>query len=516
MIFAFLSAFIFAQSPEAFKYQAAVRTAQGDILANKSVSFMISILEGSTSGTVVYKETHNPSTNDYGIVNLNIGKGSVQTGPFSAIDWASDSYFVRIELDENGGSDYKTMGESQLLSVPYALYAKESGSGGGGTDQTLSINEHDLTISGSSGNTVPLPDDLQTISKTGNTVSLTQGGGSFTDDVNDADADASNEFQTLSISGNDLTITPNGNTVTLSSGITLPYTGTYTGSSSDLFSLEANNTSNVHSTLNLLNRGTGGCLQIENETGGNSIEIEHYGNATAISISNHGLGYAIYAEGAVKIENDNNQTALSVDNDGTGYCAYFNNGNSSNTKDAIYAKTNGTGNAGTFIGNVSVTGSISKGSGTFKIDHPLDPKNKYLYHSFVESPDMMNVYNGNVDLDQNGEAWIVLPEWFDVLNKDFRYQLTCIGGFAQVFIAEEISENKFKIGGGNEGLKVSWQITGIRHDPYAEQNRIQVEVEKEDHEKGYYLHNAEYGMPFEMSIQYTQKKDKETVESGIE
>ena len=78
------------------------------------------------------------------------------------------------------------------------------------------------------------------------------------------------------------------------------------------------------------------------------------------------------------------------------------------------------------------------------------------------------------------------------------------------------SENKFKIGGGNEGLKVSWQITGIRHDPYAEQNRIQVEVEKEDHEKGYYLHNAEYGMPFEMSIQYTQKKDKETVESGIE
>src|SRR5262249_38140051 len=88
------------------------------------------------------------------------------------------------------------------------------------------------------------------------------------------------------------------------------------------------------------------------------------------------------------------------------------------------------GLAGRFNGRVQVTGTLTKGGGSFKIDHPLDPANKYLYHSFVESPDMMNVYNGNILLDANGEAWVELPEWFEALNRDFRYQLTSIGGLA--------------------------------------------------------------------------------------
>ena len=79
--------------------------------------------------------------------------------------------------------------------------------------------------------------------------------------------------------------------------------------------------------------------------------------------------------------------------------------------------------AGNFEGNVHVSGNLSKGSGSFRIDHPLDPENKYLYHSFVESPDMMNVYNGNVILDEQGEAVVEFPEWFEPLNRDFRYQL---------------------------------------------------------------------------------------------
>jgi hypothetical protein len=110
-----------------------------------------------------------------------------------------------------------------------------------------------------------------------------------------------------------------------------------------------------------------------------------------------------------------------------------------------------------------VIGNLSKGGGSFKIDHPLDPANKYLYHSFVESPDMMNVYNGNVVLDANGEAVVVLPDWFEALNRDFRYQLTCIGGFAPVYIAEEIANNQFKIAGGevwDESLLASY-----RHSP---------------------------------------------------
>jgi hypothetical protein len=144
---------------------------------------------------------------------------------------------------------------------------------------------------------------------------------------------------------------------------------------------------------------------------------------------------------------------------------------------------------------VDVTGSVSKGGGGFKIDHPLEPERKYLHHSFVESPDMMNMYNGNVILDNEGEALVELPEWFDALNRDFRYQLTCIGGYAQVYIAEEISNNRFKIAGGKEGLKVSWQVTGIRKDPFANANRIPVEELKSDETSGRYLHPEAYGRP---------------------
>jgi hypothetical protein len=80
--------------------------------------------------------------------------------------------------------------------------------------------------------------------------------------------------------------------------------------------------------------------------------------------------------------------------------------------------------AGYFTGRTHVAGVFSKGAGSFKIDHPLDPENRYLYHSFVESPDMMNVYNGNVVTDNDGLAIVTLPDWFEALNKDFRYQLT--------------------------------------------------------------------------------------------
>ncbi len=141
---------------------------------------------------------------------------------------------------------------------------------------------------------------------------------------------------------------------------------------------------------------------------------------------------------------------------------------------------------------LSVLGNLSKGSGTFKIDHPLDPKNKYLYHSFVESPDMMNIYNGNIITDEVGLATVVLPAYFDALNREFRYQLTVIGTFAQAIIKEEIQENTFIIQTSEPNVKVSWQVTGVRKDPYAEANRVQVEVEKEEENKGSYLHPAVY------------------------
>ncbi|HXE74260.1 MAG TPA: hypothetical protein VNN18_01310 [Candidatus Xenobia bacterium] len=160
---------------------------------------------------------------------------------------------------------------------------------------------------------------------------------------------------------------------------------------------------------------------------------------------------------------------------------------------------------GNFQGNLNVNGTLTKGGGSFRIDHPLDAANKYLSHSFVESPDMKNIYDGVVVLDKQGEAVVELPRWFSALNSDFRYRLTCVGGYAPVYIAEEIQNNRFKIAGGRPGLKVSWQVTGVRQDPYARDHRIQVEEEKPLGERGHYLYPEGYGQPPDKSIQYAHR-----------
>ncbi len=147
-----------------------------------------------------------------------------------------------------------------------------------------------------------------------------------------------------------------------------------------------------------------------------------------------------------------------------------------------------------FLEDLAVTGSISKGSGTFVIDHPLDPENKLLFHSFVESPDVKNVYDGVVSLDENGEATIELPTYFEELNGDYRYQYTAIGAPApNLHIKSEIANNRFTIAGGPAGARVSWQVTGIRHDPYILANPIKVEVMKGQDElvdRGEYLYSG--------------------------
>ena len=195
----------------------------------------------------------------------------------------------------------------------------------------------------------------------------------------------------------------------------------------------------------------------------------------------------------------------------------------------LYGVSRG-GYAAILNGKVKITGNLEKAGGSFKIDHPLDPANKYLCHSFVESPDMKNVYDGVVVLDGKGEAEIKLPDWFGILNKDFRYQITAIGAPGpNLYIAEEIldtittstkydgshhdndgyddsgdnnSNNRshFKIAGGTSDMKVSWQVTGIRKDPWASAHRIQVEEDKTDKERGYYIHPDLYGQPAENGI----------------
>ena len=140
--------------------------------------------------------------------------------------------------------------------------------------------------------------------------------------------------------------------------------------------------------------------------------------------------------------------------------------------------------AGDFLGNVRVSGMLIKGGGSFRIDHPLDPKNKFLSHSFVESPDMMNVYNGNITTGSTGEAVVELPSYFEALNRDFCYQLTVIGQFAQAMVMEKISGNRFKIKTDKPRVEISWQVTGIRKDKFADEHRIKVESEKSESDRG--------------------------------
>ena len=148
-------------------------------------------------------------------------------------------------------------------------------------------------------------------------------------------------------------------------------------------------------------------------------------------------------------------------------------------------------------GDANVTGTLFKGGGAFRIDHPLDPENKYLSHSFVESPDMKNIYDGVAVFDGAGQAIVTLPDWFEALNGDFRYQLTPMGAAFVPYIADEIAGNQFKIGGGVSGRKVSWQVTGIRRDAFANANRIQVEEMKPSAAVGTYLHPEAFGQAVE-------------------
>lgn len=216
------------------------------------------------------------------------------------------------------------------------------------------------------------------------------------------------------------------------------------------------------------------------------------GIATGVGVQGQGDSYGVLGAG--------NGTASSA----TGIAGVIPTAGGLGT--AVYGSAPSTGWAGYFDGDLAVAGTLVKSAGSFRIDHPLDPQNKYLSHSFVESPDMMNLYSGNATLDGDGTAVVELPAWFEALNRDFRYQLTCIGESAPVYVAEEIARNRFKIAGGHGSMKVSWQVTGSRKDPYAMANPIPLESWKPAHERGRFLHPEVYGLPAAASIGHDRQR----------
>ena len=235
------------------------------------------------------------------------------------------------------------------------------------------------------------------------------------------------------------------------------------------------------------------------------------GSATGINVS-ASAGKGIQAAGTTYGVFGDSSTGVGVRGQSTGYVG-VEAVSAAGSYPALSAYNTGTGwgilcySRSQFYDNLGVTGTLTKGGGTFRIDHPLDPAHKFLSHSFVESPDMKNVYDGVVELDANGEATVTLPDWFEALNRDFRYQLTPMGAsMPALFVAREFNGTSFAIGGGVAKQKVSWQMTGIRKDAWAEANRTPVEEDKTGDEVGLYLHPKEHGRPESKGIGFAMRQ----------
>jgi hypothetical protein len=162
--------------------------------------------------------------------------------------------------------------------------------------------------------------------------------------------------------------------------------------------------------------------------------------------------------------------------------------------------------AGVFAGPVYVGGALTKAGGGFQIDHPLQPQQRYLIHSFVEGPERMNIYRGTIKLNAKGRATVRLPQYFDAANKNPSYQLTAIGAAApSLHIARGVEGNRFVIAGGVPGQTVSWQVAATRDDAWARKNPLRVEQLKAKADRGKYLLPAVAGKPASAGILHVSR-----------
>lgn len=402
---------LFSQAPQAFKYQGILRDGSGVEISNQNVGVQFSIIQNNPAGPIVYTETHTAVTNEFGLTNLEIGRGTTIDN-FSNIDWANGPYFIQVGVDPNGGNNYTVIqGTSELLSVPYALHAGSTSSSGFWT-------------------------------QIGNNISNNNPG-----NVGVGYSQLHHNFGVANVDGGKAVIGHIGNfNETLSGSLVFSEDASYSDGDCGIGFFHNGNMNKVFVI--------GGCTTFADTSaaftrnGGTIIRnlklTENMTESFSNSLSLDVFGESRFSSGDVEIN-----------------------------------------------GNLIVTGMVSKGGGTFMVDHPIDPENKYLIHSFVESPEMLNVFSGNITTDASGLATVELPQYFEAANKDFRYQLTVIGEFAQAIIKSKIKNNSFIIQTDKPNLEVSWQVTGVRSDKFAEAHRIVPEKEKEI--KGKYLHPELYG-----------------------
>ncbi|HUV31417.1 MAG TPA: hypothetical protein VMY05_10050 [Acidobacteriota bacterium] len=477
-----LSAQLAAQAPGTILYQGRLTNADGDpIVAPTDVKFRI--LKDTTASPEVILDTTMSITPDTN------GVFTVELGPLiNPSDWNGAKRFLGITV----GTDAEMLPYQVLTSVPYALSA-------GQAEMAAGVGNNSVTSS-----------------------SIVDGS------IMNADISGSAAIAASKISGTAATLgasqtftgtqTFHDSTMTVgSAGITIGNFG-IAPSATYLMRMRRNYNTTAPRygvDINMVNASTGTTyglvsnVQHTTVSGGGSV----YGVSTD-AISDGGTRYGVEVYAARQTVPSYTGTTYGVMSGAFNglnvYGLYADGGNCSNYY-GIYCATasgvTGTNLAGYFNGSINVTGSVLGPGIFFTVDHPLDPENKYLSHSSVESPDMMNVYNGNVTTDGNGEAVVQLPDYFSAFNRDFRYQLTPIGEFAQAIVAEEISGNAFTIRTDKPNVKVSWQVTGIRTDAWAEANRMQVERVKPDNERGLYMHPEAFGLGPEKYINYEQEQE---------
>lgn len=269
--------------------------------------------------------------------------------------------------------------------------------------------------------------------------------------------------------------------------------------------------------------------------GSNNVGGTLYGGYTNTQSNgpNNGTIYGLYNitgsngpnnAGAVRYGIYNTWTENVSGSSGNTYGIYNNNGayfvGSTNTVYGIYSTAAGgaVNYAGYFLGDVTVNGNFTAtGTKMFTIDHPFDPENKYLKHFCVESNEVLNHYSGTVITDENGLATVKLPDYFEAINIDFRYQLTPIGQFSQVIIKEEVKNNQFVIQSEFPNVKISWQIEAQRNDLNMIHNPVTDVVIKPANEKGKYLQPELYNQSPDKGIHFVDDEGikKENAAKGI-
>lgn len=455
-----------AQAPEGFKYQAVVRDGSNMILNNQAVGMQLIIHQGTATGTAVYTETFATTSNAYGLVNLEIGTGTT-TDNFSTIDWSAGPYFIETAADLTGGTSYNSMGTSQLMSVPYALYAKGANESDPAFVASVAagITAADTALWNSDMDMDPTNEYNSTVVLNGSTLEITDGGGMLSADLSSLSGGGGGNW---TASGNDIY---NANTGNVGVGITAPLHEFAVGRQDTSSMIAVGHIGNFNEVY------SGGITFSE--------DLSFTGGDCGLRLVHNGSANNLYFTGGCTSFGD---TAMRINRSGYTNIRNLRLGTSINNNSAVPLTVDGNVQIN---GNITVTGNVAKGGGTFKIDHPLDPANKYLVHSFVESPEMMNVYSGNIVTDANGFATVTMPDYFEAANKDFRYQLTVIGSFAQAIVKEKVANNTFVIQTNQPNIEVSWQVTSVRNDKYANANRIEPVQDKEY--KGSYIHPELYG-----------------------